>query len=150
MYTLEFDTPSICSSKDITPDTIADPLVREGTKLIFQTNYLGPIKRAKYEPTLFFDIENGKMEGTVPDLFIELYEGKPIRLEMTGLLWPMFGDMRVDPKAKQKRIMAKEKDIDYRVWYGQDFLRFQRLFKGYGFTLTNVWRNVPYVKALSL
>lgn len=134
------------SPHDLSVNTVPDPLVREVAKLLFETNHCGVVERMKYEPTLYFNVSGGRMEGTVPDLYVELKHNNPMILEASGIIpdsIPSNGQI-IDPKERQKRVMATQ-GLDYRVWYGGDILGLQQLYPGYSFMLTELPNSSLYV-----
>lgn len=146
MYRLEYDRkPFLHSPLDLSCETVPDPLIRETARLAFETGHFGDVYRVKYEPTLYFSVSNGKMEGTVPDLYLEMRNGSPLILEGSGIIIDsMPPEERTDPKEKQKRVMAAY-GLDYKVLYGEDYLELQQLYPGYAFTLTTLPNSSLYV-----
>lgn len=146
MYRLEYDRkPFLYFPHEVTSETVPDPLIRETARLAFETPHFGEVHRMKYEPTLYFHVTGGKMEGAVPDLYLEMKRGNPIILEGSGIIVDsMPAEKRIDPKKKHKRVMA-EHGLDYRVLYGEDYLELQLLYPGYSFTLTTLPNSALYV-----
>lgn len=146
MYRLEYDRkPFLYAPVDVTSETVPDPLIRETAHLAFETGHFGEVRRMKYEPTLYFHVNGGRMEGTVPDLYIEMRQGNPIILEGSGIIVDSMPiEYRADPKEKHKRVMA-EHGLDYRVLYGEDYLQLQQLYPEYSFKLTTLPNSSLYV-----
>ena len=149
MYRLEYDgKPFLKSPRDLTEKNVPDSLVRETARLLFETGHFGDVKSMRYEPILYFHVMNGKMEGTMPDLYMEMMLGNPIVLEASGIIpetIPTAGHS-IDPKERQKRVMAAQ-GLDYRVLYGGDILNLQEMYPGYSFTLKELPNTSLYVAA---
>lgn len=142
---------------------IPDKTVREYARFLLAERYPGENLKIYYEPQFFAHEYHGKLEGTVPDILLEVDEVaegfkevtkskvKPYYQSMQALpIWLGKSDVyksettgnvymvpiltEKDPKSRQKRVMRMmAPEVGYEVIYGDDLERLQEMYPGYEF-----------------